>query len=156
MIGTHLTVLEVVGEGGSADGAVLIAKCGADVVAVDDVVATPDHGLSVRERRPGEIDARPPAILVCRENIPVRVRRSAEINQSALVRDLRILGTRVEVSNRIIPLPEPAEQVVPQPDIQREISCDSKVVLNIEAPVIIALVRGMVGSSPAVLIYSAQ
>src|SRR5213594_3707102 len=69
MVGAGLTVSEIVGEGGSADGAVLIAKCGAEVVAVDDVVAAPNHGLSVRERRPGKIDARSPTILVCRVNI---------------------------------------------------------------------------------------
>src|SRR5436190_1552091 len=41
MVGAGLTVSEIVGEGGSADGAVLIAKCGAEVVAVDDVIAAP-------------------------------------------------------------------------------------------------------------------
>src|SRR5689334_15386143 len=52
-----------------------------------------------------------------------------------------------------MPLAEPAEEVVPQPDIQREIAGDPIVVLNIEAPVIIALVRGMVCAGPAALIY---
>ena len=55
-----------------------------------------------------------------------------------------------------MPLAEPAEQVVPQPDIQREIPRDPIVVLNIEAPVIIALVRSMVCAGPAALIHRAE
>src|ERR1700686_4475056 len=111
MVGTLVPVSEIVGISGSADGAVLIAEGRTDSVAVDDVIAAADHRLPIREGRPGEIQAWTEAVLVCREDVRRRVRRSAEINQTAFIWDVRILNVEVKVGQRICPLAEPAEKV---------------------------------------------
>src|SRR6185295_11645685 len=137
-------------------GAILIAERRAEAVAVDNVVASANNGLAIGEWRPREINARTPTVSVCRKHVPFRMRRSSEINDPAFIGDLRVLLVEIEIGERIVALPEPAEQVVSQPDVQREAGRDAVVVLHVKTPVIVALIGSVIRAGAAAGIHRAE
>src|SRR5262249_20763405 len=113
-------------------------------IAVNDPVAAAEYCFAVAVRGPGKRDARPKVILVCRENVTIRMLGSAEVVDPSWIRDLWVHAGEVEIGKVVVPFAPPAEDIVPKPDVYREISSDTIVVLYIKTPIIICLVGRMV------------